>query len=219
MTSRYNKVHTEIIRLIKNIMDQPRIGCEIGVWGGGTARCLLREFKQLHLLAVDSYKVIDKEKEVARIKSIHDNNCKRLGCSQDEKLHSWRLKLEKIKPDEWHTQDGLFNVMNRMLKNTMFAADRRILIVTDSVDASKIVQDESLDFVFIDAAHDYKSVVLDIKCWFPKVRKGGLVSGHDYGGRRNKLGYFGVNKAVDEFAEANNYTILHSPGWLWSFIK
>lgn len=40
-------------------------------------------------------------------------------------------------------------------------------------------QDETVDLVFIDASHLYSNVVRDINCWFPKVRKGGIICGHD----------------------------------------
>lgn len=38
----------------------------------------------------------------------------------------------------------------------------------------------SLDFLFIDGSHDYDSVFRDIELWRPKVRAGGIISGHDY---------------------------------------
>jgi len=63
-----------------------------------------------------------------------------------------------------------------------------------SVEASKLYEDESLDFVFIDAAHDLVNVLKDITSWIPKVKKGGVIAGHDYGG-----GFFGVNGAVDNY--------------------
>lgn len=49
-----------------------------------------------------------------------------------------------------------------------------------SVDAARDVADESLDFVYIDAAHDLCSAVTDIHTWSRKVRVGGIVAGHDY---------------------------------------
>ena len=41
-------------------------------------------------------------------------------------------------------------------------------------------EDESLDFVFIDGNHDFEHVVEDVAKWSRKVKKGGIVSGHDF---------------------------------------
>jgi hypothetical protein len=46
--------------------------------------------------------------------------------------------------------------------------------------AAPLFKDESLDFVYIDGAHDDINVELDIKLWSPKIKKGGYLSGHDY---------------------------------------
>jgi predicted O-methyltransferase YrrM len=70
-------------------------------------------------------------------------------------------------------------------------------IRTDSVSASKMYADESLDAVFIDADHRYESVKADILAWMPKVKKGGILAGHDY-----ILAHSGVILAVDELVES-----------------
>ena len=49
-----------------------------------------------------------------------------------------------------------------------------------SLDAAKLYDNESLDFVMIDAAHDYKNVCDDIDAWLPKMKKGGIFSGDDW---------------------------------------
>jgi hypothetical protein len=59
-----------------------------------------------------------------------------------------------------------------------------------SLEAATLYEDNSLDFVFVDATHTYDNVKLDIQAWLPKVKPGGLLTGHDYGG--------GVKQAVDE---------------------
>lgn len=67
-----------------------------------------------------------------------------------------------------------------------------------SLEAVNDFEDNSLDFVFIDASHAYLDVKEDLKAWWPKVKKGGVFAGHDY------KHWAGVKKAVDEFAVNNN---------------
>jgi cephalosporin hydroxylase len=62
----------------------------------------------------------------------------------------------------------------------------------ESDKAAAFFQDLSVDFVFIDANHSYEHVIADIKAWMPKVKHGGLLSGHDYGEPCE------VKRAVDE---------------------
>jgi len=52
--------------------------------------------------------------------------------------------------------------------------------VTTSINASRLYPDNSLDFVFIDASHEYADVIDDIEHWYPKVKKGGIIGGDDY---------------------------------------
>lgn len=54
------------------------------------------------------------------------------------------------------------------------------LIEKMSVDAAKDFDDESIDAVYIDGNHRLEFVVADINAWLPKIRKGGIISGHDY---------------------------------------
>jgi SAM-dependent methyltransferase len=66
-----------------------------------------------------------------------------------------------------------------------------------SQDAVCQFDDASLDFVFIDASHEYEDVKEDIKAWIKKVKPGGILAGHDY--YVNTQDFFpGVKQAVDE---------------------
>lgn len=78
-----------------------------------------------------------------------------------------------------------------------------ILIKKYSMDAVKDFEDESLDFVYIDANHTYPYVKEDIREWTKKVRKGGIVSGHDY----CTIEGVGVKQAVDEYVEKHGYKL------------
>lgn len=72
-----------------------------------------------------------------------------------------------------------------------------------SMDAVRNFEDESLDFVYIDANHAYKFVKEDIREWAKKVRVGGIVSGHDY--YITRAGNKGVVDAVDEYIKEHGY--------------
>ena len=81
-----------------------------------------------------------------------------------------------------------------------------------SVEAAEKVPDRSLDFVFIDARHDYDSVKEDLEAWFPKVRPGGVIAGHDYADGHLPQGDFGVRSAVDEFFAAASLVVHSTDG-------
>ena len=49
-----------------------------------------------------------------------------------------------------------------------------------SDEAVKTVEDESIDFLFIDGDHRYSQIKRDLDNWYPKIRKGGTICGHDY---------------------------------------
>jgi hypothetical protein len=62
-----------------------------------------------------------------------------------------------------------------------------------SLEAAATYNDNSLDFVFIDASHDYENVKADILAWLPKIKLGGVLAGDDY-----DLIWPGVVQAVNE---------------------
>jgi len=60
------------------------------------------------------------------------------------------------------------------------AVDRAELIKATGLEASKEIPNDYLDFVYIDGDHSLEGIFNDIYAWTPKVRVGGIVSGHDY---------------------------------------
>jgi hypothetical protein len=113
-------------------------------------------------------------------------------------VDTWRgsqehLNMDLVKNDELY---------NQFLKNIEPVSVAINPIRMDSVEASKLYDDESIDFVFIDASHDYENVKKDILAWYPKVKDGGVFAGHDY-----FSDWPGVMSAVNEFASSENYKI------------
>ncbi len=66
-------------------------------------------------------------------------------------------------------------------------------IECESVEASTRFADESLDFVFLDGGHELEQVIADLAAWWPKIKRGGQIAGHDY-----TPGWPGVVAAVDD---------------------
>jgi hypothetical protein len=92
---------------------------------------------------------------------------------------------------------------------------------TTSTEGAARVADRTLDFVYIDARHDYGSVLEDLEVWFPKVGPGGIVAGHDYLDGEVRGTAYGVKSAVDEFFAARQLKVYRTrermprhPSWL-----
>lgn len=64
-----------------------------------------------------------------------------------------------------------------------------------SEEGSQKFKNESVSFVYIDGLHTYNGVKKDIEVWYPKIKKGYFIAGHDYGSKHHP----GVKIAVDEF--------------------
>jgi hypothetical protein len=105
---------------------------------------------------------------------------------------------------EHSIEDDLYNIFISNMKSVKnyFSAYKMT-----SVEASKLFEDKSIDFAFIDASHEYEDVLEDIKSWYPKIKVGGIIAGHDYSDV-----WPGVKKAVNEsfnnpFINANCWAV------------
>lgn len=110
-----------------------------------------------------------------------DNDVMSLSESQMDAICSWTVRrVQAAHPGRWKF-------------------DRR-----PSLDVAASVPDEWLEFVFLDGDHRYEAITKDIRAWLPKVRKGGLICGHDF-----TPGWPGVMQAVQEAAaELDGFTEL-----------
>lgn len=128
------------------------IGAEIGVYKGKLSKHLLGALPQLELYAIDRWNEYSKKEKESHAKTsiVYTN------------LKSWEDIYQKI------------------LKIQRKYIDRYHIIRMDSVKASEQFEDGYFDFVFIDANHFHEAVKKDNFVWYPKVKNGGYLCGHDY---------------------------------------
>lgn len=112
--------------------------------------------------------------------------------------------------DSWSIYDGLEDLSLQKIPNSLFHdnnyettkqrmkkyGSKVTLIRKTSEDAVNDIPN-NVDFVYIDANHLYEYVKKDIELYYPKVKSGGIIGGHDF--RADT----GVAKAVLEFIEKN----------------
>ncbi len=125
------------------------------------------------------------------------------------------LKLYCIDP--WKVYPGYVEISDQASMERQFESTKKTLapynceiIREESMVAVKRFAPASLDFVFIDANHEYTHVRNDITRWTKKVRPGGIIFGHDYAPDHQ-----GVMRAVHEYVRKNSinpWFVLHVNG-------
>jgi predicted O-methyltransferase YrrM len=72
------------------------------------------------------------------------------------------------------------------------------VIQTTSLEVVNMYTDKSLDFVFLDNEHTEEHVFLELNAWWPKIKSGGILAGHDFA----EIEWPGVVIAVNRFCKS-----------------
>lgn len=123
-------------------------------------------------------------------------------------IDSWRLYPDYQK--NTHCSQEKMEEQYEMVKKKLAPYDCTIIRKT-SMEALADIPDRSLDFVYIDGNHSFKYIAEDIFEWSKKVKKGGVVSGHDYWDG-NHLFYCDVKTVVDAYVKAAHLDKLYILG-------
>jgi len=92
-------------------------------------------------------------------------------------VDTWDGSIECKDESLMKVKDGLYNCFLDNIKPVHQAIN---IVRMSSYDAAKTYNENSVNYIFIDASHDYDNVCADIKAWLPKVRCGGILAGHDF---------------------------------------
>jgi hypothetical protein len=91
-------------------------------------------------------------------------------------------------------------VFREAIRNVSPYGKRAVFIKDTSLGAAALMVNSSVDVVYIDGLHHYQGVMDDIHAWWPKIKAGGIMAGHDYMLSSDGPTIFTVKPAVDEFA-------------------
>jgi len=142
---------------------------EIGVFVGTLSQYLLRARPDMHLTMIDSWAA--QETQPGAYLETRDRHAL---CSAEE-MTSYRLAAKR---------------------RAHRYRDRVDVMCMPSVAAAPLIDDHSMDLVFLDGDHSYEGVCDDIRAWQSKVKPGGYLGGHDY--ENPDFPFPGVKRAVLE---------------------
>jgi len=154
-----------------------KYGCEIGVNQGTTTAYLLEKLE-----SIERYYAVDPWKYYEMY---------------DGKVFPATAKGNK----KWS------EVVNLFMKNTVEHSNRICMMRMFSTDAVKFFEDYYFDWIYIDANHKYEYIKENLELWTPKVKVGGMITGHDYKNKKEKNRGWGITRAVDEFVLNNNFKL------------
>jgi predicted O-methyltransferase YrrM len=124
------------------------------------------------------------------------------------------IKLNLVDSWDENFEKGMYDSFMKTIQPIKQEMGDNLNIIRDlSVNASKKFDDNSLDFIFIDACHDYECVKEDLHAWYPKLKKDGIIAGHDY-----YDGHVGVEQAVNEFFHEERDR-LYNQEYCWVYFK
>jgi predicted O-methyltransferase YrrM len=105
------------------------------------------------------------------------------------------------------------NILETFLNNIKEAGygEYVTVLVGTSHDVSCIVAQNSADLIFIDADHRYSKVKSDILQWYPKLKPGGLMCGHDFDKHLKDCDYNRVLENCEEdFIDGCHYGVIRA---------
>lgn len=101
-----------------------------------------------------------------------------------------------------YTKKSTFDTLEKQAIENLSSFTNYKFIKKMSMDAVKDFGDESLDFAYLDANHKAPFIFQDIEIWYKKVRKGGILAGHDF--IDIKINEWDVKRAVYKYTKDNN---------------
>lgn len=144
-------------------------------------------------------------------------------------LQTWEKCQRYYLVDVWRQQNSYKDIANvdddeqekiyNEAKSRLGPWDQKTVFVRKFTSDAMSDLPTQLDFIYVDARHDYCGVSEDIENYWPKVREGGIMAGHDYVRAEDVIDQDwslcangtratgAVKGAVDEFAQKHDLQV------------
>lgn len=126
-------------------------------------------------------------------------------CSQYVMVDPWRSQDKTIYKEKHDNVDfeQAYKACLELTKSFSNAVTMRML----SERAAAKFPNDHFDWVYIDGNHCYEAVMQDLNCWWPKLKAGGVFSGHDFYTDTHWPHWCEVKKAVLEWLPQHGYSM------------
>ena len=172
--------------IIKRLPNGAKVA-EVGVLIGKLSEYILRKRKDVTLFMIDSWAPAEEQPDTYK---------------ETGDVHSTHDKVRVSK----HKAEA----MNR----ARHFPDRARIMHMTSLEASRQVEDYSLDLVFLDADHSYAGVMADLTAWVRKVKApDGWIGGHDFANPEPGYDFSGVQRAVLEWSHGRDIELDGNYTW------
>lgn len=203
-------------RLIEHFAEHGlRYGAEIGVDRGRFSERILSDIPDSRLLAIDIWhwrfrgescynsvieRFIDHNEGFVHMFSV----CRVCGALTQRRTDLTYMRKPRCPQCEPELDMPLFTYskLDEARQAVACAPGRGIVMHMESMHAARLIEDDSLDFCYIDGDHRFDGVMMDLICWARKVRPGGIVAGHDYYRFREA----GIVPAIDAYTQQHGIT-------------
>lgn len=202
-----------LLEKLKSQLGNVSVAVEVGVWRGDYSRFIISSLEPSTFIGVDPYKIYEgytdkpDEYEFANQKNLDVLFGKVSKAFQGFNKDSVTPIYRKIQPTFPYKE---------VVVESDLTQTNSILVRQIGANYASQFEDNSVDFVYLDADHKYQPVKSEIEAWYPKVRKGGILAGHDYI-TGSHIEEFGVITAVNEFIKREqlklNTTTEEYPSW------
>lgn len=157
---------------------------EVGCKAGQTTGAILKMVPDARVIAIDPWQPMPQQKGVEKGETYEDWDFAKI-----EAEFIANVGENKARCDQWR--------MPSLMAASAYMASSKLA---------------SPDLIFIDAAHDYDSVMDDIRAWWPMVKEGGMLAGHDFNHK-----WPSVQRAVAESFDLLQVGV--GPDSVWFVIK